>query len=131
MAISQYFVAPTKFLRPGTNEENENGVHSAKNDKLDLRFHSQYLPPVGRQGQGRPQVHVLVSKNYHRPRRPCSHEHQEWPEADMLVTVCFGVGNMSLAVLGSCGAYVSANVSFDQPSFDVWLASTLEYRLCR
>jgi hypothetical protein len=39
MAISQYFVAPTKFLRPGVKEENENGVHSAKNDRLDLRFH--------------------------------------------------------------------------------------------
>ena len=27
--------------------------------------------------------------------------------------------------MGSCGAYVSAKVSFDQPIFDVWLASTL------
>jgi hypothetical protein len=91
MAISQYFVAPTKFLRPGVKDENENSVDSAENDGLDLRFHSQYLLPVGRQGQEMPRVHVLVSKNYHRPRRPCSHEHQEWPEADMLVTVCFGV----------------------------------------
>jgi hypothetical protein len=37
-----------------------------------------------------------------------------------------GRKQIQFTVLGSCGAYVSAKVSFDQPIFDVWLASTLE-----
>lgn len=31
-----------------------------------------------------------------------------------------------LTDLGSWGAYVSEKVSFDQPNFEVWLASTLD-----
>ena len=32
---------------------------------------------------------------------------------------------IQFTVLGSCGVYLSAKGSFDQPIFDVWLASTL------